>query len=236
VGPEADDGLVEQYRRLAAVLHQAQIHSNVRSVMIASAVASEGKTLTATNIALTLTQSFHRRVLLIDADFRQPSVHEVFQLSNRTGLRDVLLQPDGGKLPVQRISSMLWVLTAGRPNSDPMSALVSDAMKQLLADAADQFDWVIIDTPPVALMPDANLLAEMIDSALVVVSAGTTPYPLVKRAVDAVGEGRILGVVLNRADDSEGAAEYGYYGYGYSRASRAAKPRRRFGIFRRNGD
>jgi Mrp family chromosome partitioning ATPase len=85
-------------------------------------------------------------------------------------------------------------------------------------------------------MPDANLLAEMIDSALIVISAGTTPYPLVKRAVDAVGEGRILGVVLNRADDSEAVAEYGYYGYGYSRASRSAKPPRRFGFFRRNRD
>ncbi|HWW88219.1 MAG TPA: hypothetical protein VNZ26_31695, partial [Vicinamibacterales bacterium] len=69
-GPDADGVLVEQYRRLGAVLHQAQVHSGVRTVMIASAVASEGKTLTATNVALTLSQSFQRRVLLIDADLR----------------------------------------------------------------------------------------------------------------------------------------------------------------------
>jgi protein-tyrosine kinase len=233
---QADPGLIEQYRRVAAVLHHANVQRGIRSVMIGSAVAAEGKTLTATNVALTLSHSFDKRVLLIDADLRRPSVHEVFALPNEHGLVDSLRQPSGGRLPVHMVSRNLWVLPAGRPTSDPMSGLVSEMMKQLLADAVEQFDWVLIDTPPVALMPDANLLAAMIDAALLVVSAATTPYPLVQRASAAIGAERILGVVLNRADDSEGAAEYGYYGYGYSRASRAAKPRRRFGIFRRNGD
>jgi len=112
--------------------------------------------------------------------------------------------------------------------------LVSDMMKQLLTDAVEQFDWVIVDTPPVALMPDANLLARMIDAALLVVSACTTPYPLVQRAATAIGAERILGVVLNRADQSALAQEYGYYGY-YDRAPREAAPRatRRFGFFGR---
>ena len=78
-----------------------------------------------------------------------------------------------------------------------------------------QFDWVIIDTPPVGLMPDANLLAAMVDAAFVVVHAGRTPYPLVKKAVDAIGLERVLGVVLNRAERSAAAAayNYGYYDY-----------------------
>jgi len=230
VSATAAAGLIEQYRRLAAVMHHAQTERGARSVMIGSAVAAEGKTLTATNLALTLSQSFDRRVLLIDADLRRPSLHEAFQLRNDHGLVDSLRQPGGGRLPVHMVSRNLWVLTAGRPTSDPMSGLVSEAMKQLLADASEQFDWVIVDTPPVALMPDANLLAGMIDTALLVVSANTTPYPLVQRAAAAIGMSRILGVILNRSSQAALEQEYGYYGY-YDRAPRtAAAPRR--GVFR----
>ena len=82
-----------------------------------------------------------------------------------------------------------------------MSLLVSPAMKQLLDDARESFDWVIVDTPPIAILPDANLLAAMIDTALLVVSARSTPYPMVQRAVEAIGAKRILGVVLNRAEE-----------------------------------
>ena len=232
VDDDAAVGLIEQYRRLAAGMHHAQTQRGARSVMIASAVASEGKSLTATNLALTLSQSFDRRVLLIDADLRRPSLHEVFQLPNDHGLVDILRRPDGGRLSVAAMMPNLWVLPAGRPTSDPMSGLVSDAMKQLLADASEQFDWVIVDTPPVALMPDANLLAGMIDTALLVISANTTPYPLVQRAAAAIGTSRILGVVLNRASQSALEQEYGYYGY-YDRTPRAPEPppRRRFRLF-----
>jgi len=229
LGDRADTGLVEQYRRVAAVLHHAQTLRGIRSVMIASAVAAEGKTLTATNVALTLSHSFGRRVLLIDADLRRPSVHEMFGLSNDHGLVDSLRTPVGGRLPVQAVLRNLWVLTAGHPTSDPMSGLVSGMMKQLLAEARDQFDWVIVDTPPVALMPDANLLGDMIDAALLVVSASTTPYPLVQRAAAAIGADRILGVILNRADRGALAREYGYHYDDYDRAPRPPAIGRRGG-------
>ena len=86
-------------------------------------------------------------------------------------------------------------------------------MKQLLDDATDAFDWVVVDTPPIAILPDANLLAAMIDTALLVVSAQSTPYPMVQRAAEAIGANRILGVVLNRAETAGLPADYGYYGY-----------------------
>ena len=73
---------------------------------------------------------------------------------------------------------------------------------------------MIVDTPPVALLPDANLLAAMIDTAVLVVSARATPYPLVRRAMDAIGQQRILGVVLNRMSKADMVAAYSYYGYG----------------------
>jgi capsular exopolysaccharide synthesis family protein len=217
VGSKTDETFVEQYRRLAAALHHAQLRTGAHTVMIASAVQWEGKTLTATNLALTLSHSYQRRVLLVDSDLRRPSIHRLFRLDNRIGLGDVLKQatPEA-KLPVHKISPTLWVMTAGRPDPDPMSGLVSQTMKRFLVAATNKFDWIVLDTPPVAMLPDANLLATMIDCALIVVNASSTPYPLVKRAIDAIGPSRVLGVVLNRAERSEVAAGYSYYNYSYA--------------------
>jgi protein-tyrosine kinase len=223
VGPMSDPTLVEQHRHLAASLHHAQLRSGARTVMVASAVEAEGKTTTAANVALTLSHSHQRQVLLIDADLRRPSLHWLLQLDNSVGLGDAL-KGTSSRVPLHRISPTLQVMTAGRPMQDPMSALVSDAMRQFLLEAAERFDWVIIDTPPVALLSDANLLAEMIDHALLVVRAATTPYPLVKRAIDAIGPDRILGVVLNRAKRSNIVVGYEYYyGYSYGQSERPKK-------------
>jgi len=206
----------EQYRRLAATLHHAQTASGIKVVMIASAVPGEGKTLTAANLALTFSESYKRTVLLIDADLRRPAMHTVFRIDNTSGLTDGLLAPDERRLPVRQVSTRLAVLPAGRASSDPMAGLTSDRMRRLIEEARDAFDWVIIDTPPVGLLPDANLLAAMVDGAVVVVKAGSTSYDLVKRAVDAIGRQRILGVVLNRAaSDSHGAGSK-YYNHYYA--------------------
>lgn len=238
VADGADPALMEQYRHLAAVLHHAQKASGYRSVMVTSALPSEGKTLTATNLALTLSQSYQRRVLLIDADLRRPRLREMFALPSSEGLTDSLTaaRPDG-RLPVHQISPTLWVLTSGRAVPDPMSLLVSPAMKQLLDDAKEAFDWVVVDTPPIAILPDANLLSSMIDTALLVVSAQATPYPMVQRAAHAVGTKRILGVVLNRAEKAQLPANFGYYGYkAYQQGHPKPEMKRKwFGWLRRSG-
>ena len=227
VDAKVDGSVVEQYRHLAATLHHAQKSSAVRTVMVTSAMASEGKTLTATNLALTLSQSYQRRVLLIDADLRRPRMREMFALPNTEGLTDSLATIRSGRLPVHQITPTLWVLTSGRAAPDPMSLLVSPAMKQLIEDARESFDWVVVDTPPIAILPDANLLSSMIDTALLVVSAKSTPYPMVQRAAEAIGRGRILGVVLNRAEKAE--LSYSSYGYsGYQQAPAKPEPKRWF--------
>jgi capsular exopolysaccharide synthesis family protein len=214
VSATATPGMVEQYRRLAAVLHHAQQASGVKSVMITSALPSEGKTLTASNLALTLSESYQRRVLVIDADLRRPRMHEVFGLPQVNGLSESLTRPNGGdRLPLHAVSKNLWVLTAGRTDADPMGSLVSPAMKQLLGEARESFDFVVVDTPPIAILTDANLLATMIDTAILVVSARSTPYPMVQRAADTLGASRILGVVLNRAEETAVPDNYDYYGY-----------------------
>jgi protein-tyrosine kinase len=204
----------EQYRRLAAVLHDAHNTTGLRLIMVASAVAGEGKTLTASNLALTFSESYQKRVLLIDADLRRPSLHTVFRLDTALGLGDGLLSAGETKMLVRQVSPRLAVLPAGRPSSDPMAGLTSDRMRRLLEEAKQSFDWVILDTPPVMLLPDAHLLASMVEGAVLVVRAGSTPHDLVKRSAEAIGRPRILGVVLNRAEPTGRHDDhYQYYGY-----------------------
>jgi receptor protein-tyrosine kinase len=198
----------EQYRRLAAALHQSQASSGVKIVMIASAVPAEGKTLTAANLALTLSESYHRRVLLVDADLRRPSLHQVLNIDGSPGLTEILTASDDRKLPLHRVSPHLSVLPAGRATLDPMAALTSARMRSILDEGRELFDWIIVDTPPVGLLSDANLVAANVDGVVFVVKAGSTPYDLVKRGLEALGPDRLLGVVLNRA--VTGAHRYGY--------------------------
>jgi capsular exopolysaccharide synthesis family protein len=177
--------------------------------MVTSAVAGEGKTLTALNLALTLSESYRRRVLIVDADLRSPRIHELLDVANVAGLSEALVDTRQTKLvTLLQVSPRLSVLPAGRPNPDPMGALTSRRMALILDEAAANFDWVIVDTPPVVLLPDTNLLAGMVDVAVVVIKAGQTGYDLVDRAVQAVGRQRVLGVVLNHVEDKDLPVQY----------------------------
>ena len=216
--PDPDHASVEQYRRLAARLHLSQAAHGIKVVMIASALPGEGKTLTASNLALTLSESYHRDVLLIDGDLRRPSIHEMFRMQNISGLNDGLRSDVDRKVPLVRWSDHLSLITAGRPEPDPMKVLVSDKMRRVIAEASEKFEWVIIDTPPVGLLTDASLLSAMVDTVVLVVEAGRTPYAEIQRVVEVLGRDRIFGVVLNRV---EADRRSGYYGYSYHYASAA---------------
>jgi capsular exopolysaccharide synthesis family protein len=210
----------EQYRRLAATLHHAQEDAGVKVVMVASAVVGEGKTLTASNLALTFSESYQRTVLLIDGDFRRPALHVVFNIDAPSGLSEGLMAVVEQKLPLYRVSERLTILPAGRPSSDPMAGLTSNRMRRVIREARDAFDWVIIDTPPVGLLPDANLLATMVDGAVLVVRANSTPYHQVARAIDALDRNRLLGVVLNSTTAVNGSS-HNYYSYYHGARTKA---------------
>jgi len=208
---EMDPASKEQYRRLATSLYAAQAASGLKVVMVASALASEGKSLTASNLALTFSESYQKSVLLIDADLRRPSLHTVFGLPGSPGLTDGLLVSDT-KLTLHHVTEHLTVLVAGDPTSDPMGILASERMQRLIGEARETFDWVLIDTPPIGLLSDASLMAQAADGALLVVRAESTPHDVVQRAVTMLGKDRVLGIVLNRAKPTEGAG-YKYHSY-----------------------
>jgi protein-tyrosine kinase len=203
---------VEQYRRVAAVLHQAQVERGIRVVMVASAQAGEGKTLTTANVGLTLSESHKRSVLLIDADLRRPSLSTLFHLPNAAGLSESLKAPRDRPLQLTKISDSLSLLPGGRPDSDPMAGLTSGRMQQIIDQAAESFEWVLVDTPPIALLADTRLLADMVDAAILVIDAGTTQHAIVQRAIESIGRDKLVGVVLNRVDQDT-VKETSYYKY-----------------------
>jgi protein-tyrosine kinase len=203
---------IEQYRRLAAVLDDLRLQQGLKTVMMSSALPREGKTLSIANLALTLSESYHRRVLLIDADLRRPSIHDVFGVPNGPGLADIARNPRSS-IPYVEVSPRLSILTTGRSASNPLALLSSDNVRAAVKAAAERFDCVLLDTPPVGLLPDAQLVARLCDGVLFVIAAGSTPYALIKRAMDELGTERIIGTVLNRVERAALPNNYGsYYG------------------------
>jgi capsular exopolysaccharide synthesis family protein len=210
------DGVsLEQYRRLAASLHEAQVQRGLKTIVVTSAVPGEGKTLTAANLALTFSESYSRNVLLIDADQRKPSMHELLGIPNEYGLADTLRSSQPELKPIQ-VAPLFAVLTAGRLDASPLAGLSSDRMRALLDEASSRFDWVILDTPPLALLSDAQLLAHLTRAVVFVIKAGSTPFPVIRKALDELGPEHVVGTVLNGVDDKAIPAA-GYYGryYGY---------------------
>lgn len=186
---------VEQYGRLAATMLELKIERGLKTLMVTSALPNEGKTLTVSNLALTLSESYRHRVLLIDADLRRPSIHKVFRLPDTSGLSDVLVSPRG-EIPLLEVSEHLSVLPAGQPDQR-MAGLTSDRMRLLLEQSAARFDWVLLDAAPIGFVPDAQVLARLARAVVFVIAAHSTQNELVSRAIGQLDPESVVGVVLN---------------------------------------
>jgi capsular exopolysaccharide synthesis family protein len=219
VSKSAEPLLVEQFGSLAATLLGTKREQAIRSIIVTSASPGDGKSHVAVNLALTLSESYRRRVLLIDADLRQPSLHEVFRVANTPGLSDALKAKTDERVPAVQITETLTLLPAGRPERDPLAGLSSGRMKRIVEDAASRFDWVIVDSPPVGVLADGRLVSETVDAAILVVRAGVTRFPDLEAAADTMGRDRILGIVLNGVDPVEIRGEDYYRRYYYGRKS-----------------
>ena len=202
---------LEQYRRLATVLHEEQVQRQLKTVMITSALPQDGKTLTVVNLAITLSESYARRVLVIDADLRWPGLHGVLNIPNDCGLSEALR--DGRhELPFVEVSSHLSALTAGKPGPTPLAGLTSKRMGEVIEACAARFDWVLMDTSPVGVLPDAQVLARLVGAVILVIGAGSTPAAAVERAIAELGgPDSIIGTVLNRVEERR-IPEANYYG------------------------
>jgi capsular exopolysaccharide synthesis family protein len=210
----------EAYRALRAALLLSRA-GGIKSILVTSAKPQEGKSATASNLAIVLAQ-LGRPVLLVDADLHRPRLHEIFRVPNRTGLVSVLAEKaDPFAAIVKTATPGLSLLPAGPATPNPSGLLSSEAMRALLEFAGMNHDFVVIDAPPLFPVADALVLGPQTDGVVLCVRWGRTPRDIVARMRDMLQRGRvaILGVVLNSVSESYGAYGSGYayeYGYGES--------------------
>ena len=190
----------EQYRQLRTRLAHAENAHALRTVLITSPQKGEGKSITSANLALTMAQELQRRVVIVEADLRKPSMQHLFGLPAGPGLSDYLAGAAELKevmkfLPEQNLT----VIPAGMTPTNPAELLGSTAMRRLLDQLRTRFDRVILDTPPVLPLADVAVLAPMVDGALLVVRAGVTPKPAIENALRGFDSSRLIGIVLNES-------------------------------------
>lgn len=204
----------EQYRTIRTNLQFASVDKELGSILVTSAAPSEGKSLTVANLAVVYAQQ-GKKILLIDADLRKPTVHYTFRLDNLTGLSTVLVGEEEFTEVIQDSDiENLSVLTSGPIPPNPSELLGSKRMEQFLEDASQFYDVIIIDSPPVLAVADAQILANVVDGSLLVVRSGQTEYEAAEKAKEALERttSKLLGAVLNDREKKGSNSYYYYYG------------------------
>jgi polysaccharide biosynthesis transport protein len=212
----------EELRRIRTNVLFSVAGEASRSLMITSTGPGEGKTIVSSNLAILLAQS-GQRVLLIDADMRLPAMHKQFMIAQEPGLSNVLIGSSKASDAVNRSSiSNLWLLPAGHLSPNSSELLGSQRFKDLLTALRQQFDWVLVDTPPVMAVTDACVIAQLMDATLFVTGADMVGKPAGQRAVEqlTMANARLIGGVLNRVDTERHGYYYSAYYQGYSRKYR----------------
>lgn len=186
-----------------------------KTVVVTSAMQAEGKSITAINLAISCAE-MNQRVLLIDCDLRRPKLSRLLEKKPRVGLSNVLVKPEliGEALCHTEVAGLDAVFSGDVP-PNPSELLGSARMKRLMETLEGQYDYIILDTPPVDMVTDACVLAPMCSGVLFVVRAGMSERPAVQHAVEQLryAKAKLLGFVLNEVGHERGV--YGYRRYGY---------------------
>lgn len=211
----------EEFRALRTRLNHMQSRQPIRTVVISSASPAEGKSFTATNLALAQAQLSGNRVLLCDFDLRRPSIHKFFQMERGPGATDYLLGKVALPQALRRMgTSNLYVMPAGEAVINPLELLNLPEVKQLFTRVSGTFHWNLIDTPPLLFAADGNLLATLCDATILVVRIGETTIDSIARARQALCQDNVIGIVVNGARRGELYNKYTYYN-SYADATRA---------------
>nr|WP_036165549.1 polysaccharide biosynthesis tyrosine autokinase [Lysobacter dokdonensis] len=223
---DARSPFAEAYRSVRTSLQFATDHGLPRSLLITSAGPSEGKSTTARELARNIAQT-GKRVVLVDADLRKPSLHRLLDVSNASGLSNVLAgAADIADVLRAAPGETFSVITAGPLPPNPPELLAGDRLARMLDALRDRFDIVVIDGPPVLGLADAPLLAHVAEGTLLIAAAGHTRRDALRGALRRLSStrGRMLGTLLTRFDlerkgDDYGYGSYAYYGYGTKQAA-----------------
>lgn len=202
----------ESYRTLRTNLQYSSFDKEYKVIVVTSSEPGEGKSTTAGNLAISLAQG-EKKVLLIDCDLRKPSLHKNFKISNIVGLSDVLIGMESLSKSVNRYKKNLMILTSGKIPPNPSEMLGSSAMTALLKKLQEEFDYIILDTPPVQVVTDSQILSTKADGTILVVKAEVTKKEAVQNSINLLKKvnAHIIGTVLNGVDTKRNKYHY-YYG------------------------
>lgn len=189
----------DQYRTLRTNINFSSLGKEIRSIVITSASHSEGKSTTAANLAIVYAQE-GKRVLLLDGDLRKPTIHKAFALENSVGLSTVLIQQSSLESVIRSTEiNNLNIVTSGPLPPNPVEMLGSAAMEAVIEQLMNNYDLLIIDSPPILMMADGQILANRCEGTLLVINSGKTVKEEAMRAKEAIyaSNSRLIGAVLN---------------------------------------
>ncbi len=220
-----DSSYCEEYRSLRThVLHKSQ-KQKLQSIVVASVNQGEGKSITALNLAWLLAQTDGVKALIIDSDLRRPSLAEYIGIETDKGLSHVLA---GNATLIESIvrlePSGLHILPGGDARKDVAELISGPRFKEILREAREMFDYIIIDAPPLGIFTDATVLINHADGAMLVVRANKTTYSMIDRSLEPIPKERFLGVVLNQSEDVLKESEYNYGYYNYRKMNKTLGP------------
>lgn len=206
----------ESYRTLRTNIKYSSFDNGIKRILVTSSEPGEGKSTTAGNIALSFSQE-DKKVIIVDCDLRKPTIHKKFNISNEKGLSDAIINKetigDIIKDYVYSYNENLDIIPAGKIPPNPSEMLSSRAMEELLKILDREYDYVILDSPPVHAVTDAQIISTKVDGVILVVRAGKTKKESVvsaKASLDKVNA-KIIGTVLNGLEQSKDKYYY-YYG------------------------
>jgi len=205
-------------------LHKSQ-RQKLQAIVVASVNPSEGKSVTALNLSWLLAQTDGVKALIIDSDLRMPSLADYLGIETDKGLSHVLEGTATLADSVVRLEPAgLHILAGGDPRHDVAELISGPKFKEILRQAREMFDYIIIDAPPLGIFTDATVLINQADGAMIVVRANRTRYSLLDRILEPLPKERLLGVVLNQSEAVMDESHYNYGYYNYKRLNESLSP------------
>lgn len=202
----------ESYKSIRTSLKYSSVDKTIKTIVITSSVPGEGKSTIAGNLALCLSESGNK-VLIIDCDLRRPSLHKKFRLSNLKGITDCLIDKDNLKESIQEFTSDLSVISSGTIPPNPAEILGSKTFERFLKNIGSIYDYIILDTPPLLAVTDASILAGKADATIIVVKYGKTREKDINLAYKELKKvnANVVGSILNSCDMKRTDSYYKYY-------------------------